>query len=229
MIEGVRMRNAGSWMQHYRGCDGLTIRKIDVFNHVAYNNDGLNVDSCRNVTIEDCRVDSDDDGIVLKSLSLDPCRNVTIRRCTVSATATRSKWAPSRAAVSSTSRSPTAPSTRRGSPKIYGAARPGGIALEIVDGGTLRNVRVSSIRIDGVTAPVFLRLGNWARVYADGGAKPGVGVFARRRPPRHHRRERVGNRLLDHRPAGPSDQERGARKPQAPLTAAEPPSRQSGP
>ena len=52
LVEGVRMRNAGSWMQHYRHCDGLVIRKIDVFNHAAYNNDGLNVDSCSGVWIQ---------------------------------------------------------------------------------------------------------------------------------------------------------------------------------
>ena len=179
VIEGVRMRNAGSWMQHYRGCDGLTIRKIDVFNHVAYNNDGLNVDSCRNVTIEDCRVDSDDDGIVLKSLSLDPCRNVTIRRCTVSSHCNAIKMGTESGGgfLDVTVTDCTVHSPRK-SEKIYGAQRGlAGIALEIVDGGTLRNVRVSGIRIDGVTAPIFLRLGNRARVYADGGAKPGVGLF----------------------------------------------------
>ena len=71
-VEGVRMRAAGCWMQHYRLCETLTIRGIDVFNHVAFNNDGLNVDSCRDVAIAGCRVDSDDDGIVLKSLSDQP-------------------------------------------------------------------------------------------------------------------------------------------------------------
>ena len=41
LVEGLRLRNAGCWMQHYRHCEGLVIRKIDVFNHAAYNNDGL--------------------------------------------------------------------------------------------------------------------------------------------------------------------------------------------
>jgi len=63
LIEGINMRSAGSWMQHYRQCDRLTIRDISVFNHVSYNNDGLNIDSCRDVTITGCRVDSDDDAI----------------------------------------------------------------------------------------------------------------------------------------------------------------------
>jgi len=39
-------------------------------------------------------------------------------------------------------------------------------------------VDVSKIRIDGVSVAVFLRLGNRARVYDSGGAKPGVGQFS---------------------------------------------------
>ena len=95
------MRSAGSWMQHYRRCDGLTIRDIAVFNHVSYNNDGLNIDSCRDVIITGCTVDSDDDAVVLKSLSLTPCENITI------STAIRSRWEPSPAADSEISPSPT--------------------------------------------------------------------------------------------------------------------------
>ena len=51
VVENVKLRSAGSWMQHYRSCENLTIRKIDVFNHVSFNNDGLNIDSCTDVTI----------------------------------------------------------------------------------------------------------------------------------------------------------------------------------
>ena len=84
LIEDLRLRNAGSWMQHYRRCDHLTIRDIAVFNHVSYNNDGLNIDSCRDVVITGCAVDSDDDAIVMKSLSNSPCENVVISDCVVS-------------------------------------------------------------------------------------------------------------------------------------------------
>lgn len=178
-LEGVRLRNAGSWMQHYRHCDGLAIRNIDVFNHAAYNNDGLNVDSCREVRIEDCRVDSDDDGIVLKSLSSAPCQGVVVRNCTISSHCNAIKLGTESGGgfqdievTGCTVHSP------RESQKIYGAQRGlAGIALEIVDGGKLENVTVSDVRIDGVTVPIFLRLGNRARSYGAGLPKPGVGKF----------------------------------------------------
>ena len=59
--------------------------------------------------------------------------------------------------------------------KIYG--RPGGlagIALEIVDGGTMENINVSNIDITGTTAPIFVRLGDRGRRYKDM-PRPGVG------------------------------------------------------
>ena len=53
---------------------------------------------------------------------------------------------------------------------IYGRQRGlAGLALEIVDGGTLQNVEVSKIKIDGVSVAIFLRLGNRGRVYEPGG------------------------------------------------------------
>ena len=60
---------------------------------------------------------------------------------------------------------------------IYGRQRGlAGIALEIVDGGRMENVSVSNVDIEGVSVPIFLRLGNRARPYVSG-ATPGVGTF----------------------------------------------------
>jgi len=52
-----------------------------------------------------------------------------------------------------------------------------GLALEIVDGGTLDRIAISNITIKGVTVPIFMRLGNRARIYGKDGEKPPVGKF----------------------------------------------------
>jgi len=179
LIQGVRLRNAGSWMQHYRNCDRLTIRDIAVFNHVSYNNDGLNVDSCRDVVIAGCMVDSDDDAIVLKSLSLKPCENVAISDCVISSHCNSIKMGTESGGgfrnITVTNCTICSP---RYSKVIYGRQRGlAGIALEIVDGGTLDRVAVSNITIKGVSVPIFMRLGNRARLYEKDQAKPGVGKF----------------------------------------------------
>ncbi|MDY0167089.1 MAG: glycosyl hydrolase family 28 protein [Thermoguttaceae bacterium] len=178
LIEGLRMRDAGSWMQHYRFCRRVTIRGIDVFSHVTYNNDGLNIDSCGDVWITDSRIHSDDDAIVLKSLSRRPCENVTVTNCKVSSHCNALKLGTESGGgfkniriADCEVRSP------EGTEVIYGRQRGlAAIALELVDGGRLENIDVSNIDIDGVSVAIFLRLGNRARVY-DGGEAPGVGTF----------------------------------------------------
>ncbi|UCC99893.1 MAG: glycoside hydrolase family 28 protein [Phycisphaerales bacterium] len=179
LIEDVRLRSAGSWMQHYRNCDRLTIRGIAVFNHVAYNNDGLNIDSCRDVSIIGCVVDSDDDGIVLKSLSRKPCENITISDCVVSSHCNSIKMGTESGGgfqnITVTNCTICSP---RYSKVTYGRQRGlAGLALEIVDGGTLDRVVVSNLTIKGVTVPIFMRLGNRARLYEEDQPKPNVGKF----------------------------------------------------
>jgi polygalacturonase len=179
LIEGVRLRNAGSWMQHYRNCDRLRIRDISVFNHVSYNNDGLNIDSCRDVAIIGCTVDSDDDGIVLKSLSMRPCENVTISDCVVSSHCNAIKMGTeSGGGFQNITVTNCAVCSPRYSQVIYGRQRGlAGVALEIVDGGTLDRVTISNITIKGVTVPIFLRLGNRARTFEQKQTKPGIGTL----------------------------------------------------
>lgn len=179
LIEGVRLRNAGSWMQHYRDCDRLTIRDVAVFNHVSYNNDGLNIDSCRDVSIMGCVIDSDDDGIVLKSLSTKPTENVTISDCVVSSHCNSIKMGTeSGGGFRNITVTNCAICSPRYSQVIYGRQRGlAGLALEIVDGGTLDRVTVSNLTIKGVTVPIFMRLGNRARTYGPDQPKPDIGTF----------------------------------------------------
>jgi len=178
LVESVRLRSAGSWMQHYRLCEKLAIRNIDVFNHVAFNNDGLNIDSCRDVSITGCRVDSDDDGIVLKSLSQTPCRNVRVAGCSISSHCNALKMGTESGGgfVDITVERCKVFSPKH-SKKIYGRQRGlAGIALEIVDGGRMENVSVTDVDIEGVSVPIFLRLGNRGRLYGRE-KKPPVGTF----------------------------------------------------
>ncbi|MHC4496706.1 MAG: glycosyl hydrolase family 28 protein, partial [Planctomycetota bacterium] len=52
-----------------------------------------------------------------------------------------------------------------------------GVALEIVDGGTMDRVVISNITMDIIGAPIFLRLGNRARPFKKDMEKPGIGVM----------------------------------------------------
>jgi len=179
LIEDISMRNSAMWMQHYLGCDSLVIRGIDVWNHANKNNDRIDIDGCRHVIIEDCTVDSDDDGICLKSTSDRLCEDIIIRNCIVSShcnaikCGTESSGGFKDIVIQDSRITPSKQET-----VIYGErAGLAGIALEVVDGGTMDNVSVSGIHITGSTAPVFIRLGDRGRIFKKGQKKPQVGTL----------------------------------------------------
>ena len=177
LIEDLKLRNSAMWMQHYLACDSLVLRGIEVWNHANKNNDGIDIDGCHHVIIEDCKIDSDDDGICLKSTSERLCEDVIIRNCIVGSHCNAIKCGTEstggfRDIMIQDCR--IIPSKEE--KVIYGKGTGlAGIALEIVDGGIMDNVTVSGIQIEGTLAPVFIRLGNRGRLYKKGQDKPGVG------------------------------------------------------
>jgi polygalacturonase len=66
LIEGIRVRRAPFWQLHPVLCTNVIVRGVDVKSH-GFNNDGCNPESCRYVLIEDCRFDTGDDCIAIKS------------------------------------------------------------------------------------------------------------------------------------------------------------------
>ena len=179
LIEGVTMRDAAMWMQHYLACDRVSMRRVTVYNHATYNNDGLDVDGCHDVCISDCKFDSDDDAITLKSTLNRACENVTITNCIASSHCNAIKMGTeSNAGFKNITIANCVISSPRFSQPINGSKRGmAGIALEIVDGGELDRVAITNIAMTGVSVPIFMRLGNRARPIEKGGPKPGVGTF----------------------------------------------------
>jgi hypothetical protein len=159
--------------------DTMVIRNVDIFNHAAGNNDGLSLDGCRNVLIEGCTVDSNNDPIVIKTTSPALAENIEIRDCTVAT------W--KRAIKIGTE-------THSGVRNIHihdinvqwsslaiplfniGVADCG-INLAIVDGGFMENVLVEDITIEGVNTAIFIRLGNRGHVWEPGLPPPNVGYL----------------------------------------------------
>lgn len=178
-VEDITLTNSAMWMQHYLACDNVTIRGITVYNHCNMNNDMIDIDGCNNVIISDCRGDSDDDALTLKSTSGRASENITITNCILSShcnalkCGTESNGGFKNVVISNI----TIKSSRDETP-IFGS-RPGssGISLELVDGGVLDGIVISNVRIDGPRVPIFLRLGNRARPYMEGMTKPPIGAF----------------------------------------------------
>ncbi len=91
LLDGPTFRNSPAWNIHPLYCDQVTVRNVTIFNESwAANGDGIDIDSCSNVLMADCKVNAGDDGICIKS-GKDaegrkigrPTENVNITRCTV--------------------------------------------------------------------------------------------------------------------------------------------------
>ncbi len=91
LLEGVTFQNSPAWCIHPLLTQHLTVRGIFVRNPWnAQNGDGIDVESCRYVLIEDSRFDVGDDGICIKSGRDEegrkrgvPTEDVIVRNCTV--------------------------------------------------------------------------------------------------------------------------------------------------
>ena len=91
LLEGVTFQNSPAWCLHPLMIQHLTVKGITVRNPWnAQNGDGIDVESCRYVRIEDSKFDVGDDGICIKSGRDEEGRNrgiatedVVVKNCTV--------------------------------------------------------------------------------------------------------------------------------------------------
>jgi polygalacturonase len=91
LLEGVTFQNSPAWCLHPLMSSDITIRGINVKNPwYAQNGDGLDLESCSNVIVENSVFDVGDDGICIKSGRDEagrkramPTQNVWVRNCTV--------------------------------------------------------------------------------------------------------------------------------------------------
>ncbi len=91
LLDGPTFQNSPAWNIHPFLCENVTIRNIQVRNPwFAQNGDGLDIEACKNVLVENCIFDVGDDAICLKSGRNEegrrrgkPTEKIIIRHCTV--------------------------------------------------------------------------------------------------------------------------------------------------
>jgi polygalacturonase len=156
LFEDVTLKNAASWCTHLVRCDDVVARGVMIDSRLHKNNDGFDLDGCRNVLIEKCTIFSGDDGICPKSTTERICEKLTVRNCRVE---------------SHTAAFKCGTSSFGGFRDItiedcdFSGCRMGVIKLLSVDGGVLENIRISNIKMENVEGPLFIRLGGRGRVY----------------------------------------------------------------
>ena len=151
LIRGVTMRNAASWVQTYDQCKHLLIDSITVDSKAYWNNDGIDIVDCDDVVVSNCYVDSDDDGICLKSHDDKAvCRNVTIRNNTIRSSANGIKFGTVVYGGFS--------NVRIINNKVFDTYR-SAITIAAVDGGFVENIVVDSLQAFNTGNAFFLRIG----------------------------------------------------------------------
>jgi hypothetical protein len=150
VVRDITLRESACWVQLYRDCDQLHIENITVRTMAAITNDGLDIDGCSRVVVRGCDIDSEDDGICLKS-SGRLCEDVLIENCRVRSSCNALKFG-------TASRKGFKNITCRNL-EIYDTYI-SAIALEQVDGGIMENIHISKIRITDTNNAIFVRLGH---------------------------------------------------------------------
>lgn len=176
-VKNVHLRNSAFWMQHYLACEYVQIDGLTIWNHSNKNNDMMDIDGCKFVNVSNIIGDSDDDGITVKSTSPSLSENITITNCVLSSHCNALKFGTESTGgfrnitVSNCVIKPSKQTTT-----IYGKpAGNGGLAMELVDGGTMENITINNLVIEGPQVPIFVRLGNRARKYMTTATDPPVG------------------------------------------------------
>lgn len=164
MIRGVHFRNSAGWGLSFHGSRNIGIDSIYVYNRAYWNNDGIDLNDCKNVHVRHCDINSADDGICLKSdNSESACENIDIADCRIASSASAVKFGTSSYGGF---RNITIKDIN-----VFDTFR-SAIALETVDGAALENILVDGVTAVNTGNPLFIRLG--ARHGDAGGACTGI-------------------------------------------------------
>lgn len=83
-VSNLFLEKPACWTQVYIESDSIKIKGLKInTGHLIPNRDGIDIVDCHNVIIEDCKIKSEDDGIVFKSGSEYGCKDVIVRNCEI--------------------------------------------------------------------------------------------------------------------------------------------------
>ncbi len=87
-IKDVEFINSTCWTVYLHGCRYAEITGLRIFNELNHlNTDGIDIDTCENVTVSNCIIRTGDDCITLRcdaerlQNGMDTCKNITITNC----------------------------------------------------------------------------------------------------------------------------------------------------
>jgi hypothetical protein len=179
-VQDITLRNAACWMQNYLNCEQVLLEHVRVFNHANYNNDGLDLDGCREVIVRSCQIYSGDDGICMKGAGQTLMEHVLIEDCDVYSACNAVKIGTD---TQGDFRSILIENCRIGGladdpSGLKHAWADSAVSFEMMDGGEVKDIVVRNTVICRAWSPFFMRLENRGRV-KPGDPKPDIGRLHR--------------------------------------------------
>jgi len=151
LIQGILLKDPGSWNQQYDQCRNVIIDGITVDSKSYWNNDGVDIVDCDSVKVMNSYIDSADDGICLKSHSPDfVCQNIYVYNNTVRTSANGIKFG--------TASYGGFRNIKIINNLVFDTYR-SAVTFAAVDGGFVENVIVDSLRSINTGNVIFLRIG----------------------------------------------------------------------
>jgi polygalacturonase len=156
LIRDVTIVDSPSWTIHPVGCENLVVDGISIINpESGPNTDGVNPESCRNVRISNCFIDTGDDCITLKSgkdeegrLKAKPTENVTITNCVM--------YKGHGAIVIGSEMSGCVRNVTASNIVCVGTDRAVRIKSTRGRGGVVENIRYSNFVVENVREPIYI-------------------------------------------------------------------------
>ena len=174
-VKGGRLINAESWTLHLLGCHDVSVRDVIIRNPLhGPNNDGIDIQACKNVTISGCDIYTSDDAIVLKNRHPSyfhmPCANVTVTNCIITTVCNALKIGTEtigsfrNITFSNCTVRQAQPTDELAQVRVKEMKKPiraiSGISIESADGSDVNGVTVNNIVMEDVRCPIFIRLCN---------------------------------------------------------------------
>ncbi len=172
-VSNLTLLNPACWTQVYIESDSIVLQKLNINSgKLTPNRDGIDIVDCHQVLIEDCQIQSEDDGICFKSGSEYGCKDVIVRRCTIDKLNVKAGncFKLGTDALGSFMNFEVSELT------LKNAIQNSGIVIESMDGAVIDNLRFSKCHISNCGQALFILLADRKRTVP--GRSPRIGTIS---------------------------------------------------
>ena len=166
VIKNLTLINSPCWCIHLQNCENVTVDGLNVRSSCNHNNDGIDIDCCRNVIVKNCVFNNGDDAVVIKSTKNINSNNIMITDCKITSLGAGFKIGTETVGDIS--------NVKFFNNEIV-SSEGGSIKLMTTDGSNINGVFIKDVVVKRGTGPLFIANGYRMRKYFDGHTRDKAG------------------------------------------------------